>query len=995
MRQQRKKTRALHYLAALLAPLVVSGLVQLTWPFFEQSPVPPFLLAVTFCAWYGGVGPGLLSVLISLLLADYFFVPPYFALWPPKRADFVYLVTLTAVGALISTVTELMHRARRRAEFSRDSTKQSEDMYRALLQATSQAMWTTDLEGHMHSGATGWGAITGQSAEQMSGSGWLEALHPEDRRQLAEMWSAALHEKTSYVTEARIRQSGGSYLSYLVRGVPIRAEDGSVSGWIKSASDITQHKLVEERFRLVVEASPSAVLTVDEGGCITLVNTQTEQLFGYMRDEMLGRPVEMLVPRRFRGAHPGHRNSFFASPSARAMGAGRDLFGLHKDGSEVPIEIGLSPFKTSEGSFVLASIIDITERKRAESRFRQVFEHAPNGMVMVDRDGQIAMVNAQIEKSFGYQRDELMGQSIETLVPQRFHANHAAYRNGFIAQPSMRSMGAGRDLYGLRKDRTEFPVEIGLTPMDSEQGLMVLGTIVDITERKQSEQKLRRSQQQLAGIIGSAMDAIITVDQDQRIVLFNAAAERAFLFPAEDAIGQTLDRFIPERFRAGHKQHVEGFGETHVTRRSMGALGALYGLRADGEEFPIEASISQIESEGQKVYTVILRDITERKHAEEALKEQARMLDLAPVLIRDLKGRILFWNTGTEQMYGWKSAEALGELTHKLLKTEFPRPLEEIQARLLARGHWEGELVKARKDGTRIVVASHWVLHRDQNDKPKAVLEINNDITERKHAEREVRRLNEELEQRVADRTAQLQAANKELEAFSYSVSHDLRAPLRHIDGFSQALLEDYPDKLDDVGKNYLREVRSASQEMAQLIDDVLQLARVTRSEMRREVVNLSETVHTVAAELERTEPKRKVKVDIEEGLATRGDKRLLRILLTNLLGNAWKFTSKQKHPQIAFGEAKTNGETSYFIRDNGAGFDMAYVGKLFGAFQRLHTAGEFEGTGIGLATVQRIVYRHGGRVWAEGAVNEGATFYFTLPHSKEIRDGQQSDPTG
>jgi PAS domain S-box-containing protein len=339
-------------------------------------------------------------------------------------------------------------------------------------------------------------------------------------------------------------------------------------------------------------------------------------------------------------------------------------------------------------------------------------------------------------------------------------------------------------------------------------------------------------------------------------------------------------------------------------------------------------------------------------------------------------------------MYGWKTDEALDKITHTLLQTQFPRPLEEIKARLFADNHWEGELVHTRKDGERIVVASHWVLHRDEHDKPKAVLEVNNDITERKRAEKEIRRLNEELEERVADRTAQLQAANKELEAFSYSVSHDLRAPLRHIDGFSQALLEDYTDQLDEAGKSYLREVRGASQEMAQLIDDMLQLARVTRGEMRREPVNLSDIARGVVTELKRREPDRTVNVNIEEGLAANGDKRLLRIILSNLLGNAWKFTSKEAEPRIAFGHQQKNGESSYFVRDNGAGFDMSYVGKLFGAFQRLHTAGEFEGTGIGLATVQRIVHRHGGRVWAEGAVDEGATFYFTLSNFKEIGDG-------
>ena len=633
------------------------------------------------------------------------------------------------------------------------------------------------------------------------------------------------------------------------------------------------------------------------------------------------------------------------------------------------------------------------ERKVQERTLQ--LEAAPNAMLMVDKSGRITLANSQTEQLFGYDRSELLQQPIEMLVPERYRGAHPGHRQIFSGRPTARAMGAGRDLFGLRKDGSEVPIEIGLSPIQTETGSFVLASIIDITERKQAEEKLRRSQEQLAGVIGSAMDAIITVDDEQRIVLFNGAAERMFLFPSEDAIGQLLDRFIPERFRAAHKHHIQDFGKTHVTKRSMGLLGPLFGLRADGQEFPIEASISQIESDGRRLYTVILRDVTERKRADEALKEQARILDLAPVMIRDLNDRILFWNTGVEQMFGWKAEEALEKISHNLLKTEFPRPLEEIKARLYADGHWEGETIHTRKDGKQIVIASQWVLRRDEQDKPKAILVVNNDITERKQAEEEIRRLNEELEQRVAERTAELQAVNKELEAFSYSVSHDLRAPLRHINGFSQALLEDCEDKLDDSGKGYLNQVREASHEMAQLIDDVLQLARVTRTEMRREPVNLSELAASVVAELQERETQRKAAVDIETGLSARGDKRLLRIVLTNLMGNAWKFTSRRTEAQITFGREQQNGENTYFIRDNGAGFDMAYANKLFGAFQRLHTTGEFEGTGIGLATVQRIVHRHGGRVWAEGKVDQGATFFFTLPTSKEIGDGQQSDLTG
>jgi len=269
--------------------------------------------------------------------------------------------------------------------------------------------------------------------------------------------------------------------------------------------------------------------------------------------------------------------------------------------------------------------------------------------------------------------------------------------------------------------------------------------------------------------------------------------------------------------------------------------------------------------------------------------------------------------------------------------------------------------------GRRIMLLNARQIQR-VSGKERIILLAIDDITEKKKLERDVVKARDVAE-----------TANKELEAFSYSVSHDLRAPLRGIDGFSEALLDDYRDKLDATGKNYLERIRAGTQRMGSLIDDMLKLSRVNRAEFKRESVDLSKMVQTILLTVRQKNPARDVKVSIQEDIIIDGDRRLLDIALTNLIDNAWKFTGKTKNARIEFGTLLKDGKPVIFIRDNGVGFDMAYVDKLFGAFQRLHTIAEFPGTGIGLATVQRVIHRHGGKVWAEGEVDKGATFYFTL----------------
>ncbi|MDY0871352.1 PAS domain S-box protein [Dongia rigui] len=256
------------------------------------------------------------------------------------------------------------------------------------------------------------------------------------------------------------------------------------------------------RFRLVVEAAPSAMVMVDAAGCIEMVNLQAERVFGYSRSEMIGRPVEMLLPARMRDHHPDLRRTFFTNPRSRPMGIGRDLFARRKDGSEFPVEIGLNPIETDEGTMVLSAIVDISERKRSEERFRLVVEAAPNAMVMINGRGEIEMVNAQAERVFGYARTEMLGQPVEMLVPERFRSHHPALRKSFGGAAEARPMGAGRDLFARRKDGSEFPVEIGLNPIETEDGVMVLSAIVDISDRKQKENRIAQALKEKDVLLG-------------------------------------------------------------------------------------------------------------------------------------------------------------------------------------------------------------------------------------------------------------------------------------------------------------------------------------------------------------------------------------------------------------------------------------------------------------------------------------------------------------
>ncbi len=385
----------------------------------------------------------------------------------------------------------------------------------------------------------------------------------------------------------------------------------------------------------------------------------------------------------------------------------------------------------------------------------------------------------------------------------------------------------------------------------------------------------------------------------------------------------------------------------------------------------------RVEEELRKARDTLQMEVAERT-------QQASLLNLThdPIFVRDMNNVITYWNKGAQELYGWPAEKAIGQRSYELLKTTYPAPIDEIKAELLASGRWEGELEKRRADGSRVVVASRWSLRRADDGQPAAILETNNDITEHKRREQEISTLNEEL----GRRTHELEATNKELEAFAYSISHDLRAPLRHMAGFTELLQKSTASTLNEKSKRYVTMILESAKRMGTLIDDLLDFSRISRSEAHKAPVNLEQLAREAMDEIRQETDGRDVAWTVGALPVWQCDRAMLRLAMVNLMSNAVKFTRTRPHAEIEIGcKERSNDHAVIFVRDNGVGFDMKYVNKLFGVFQRLHSSEAFEGTGIGLATVQRIVHRHGGKVWAEGKVDQGATFYFSLYKSQGV----------
>ncbi|MFB2935838.1 PAS domain S-box protein [Aerosakkonemataceae cyanobacterium BLCC-F154] len=823
---------------------------------------------------------------------------------------------------------------------------------------------------------------------------WRDRIYPEDLERVEAAIYYALENHTDYDTEHRVIYPDGTVHWIIARGRGIYDRSGQAVRMLGVIFDITDRKQAEislqeseERFRRAIIDSPLPIILHAEDGAIVQINHAWTEITGYSSEDIptIADWTEKAYGSRKESVREGIERLHHLN--CRVY---EGEFTIRTSSGETRIwDFYSAPLgKLLDGrKLVISKAIDITERKQAEAdlqQYKDIFQFAEHGLA-VSKGALLEIVNPAFARMHGYSVQEMIGKPILSLFPAHTWAETIC----FIQE--LNEVGhLTYETYHVRKDRTTFPVLLDITMVRDRQGnpLYRIVTMVDISDRKKAEAALQESEERLRLALQAANQGLWDLNIQTGEAIVSAEYARMLGYKPEElqeTNAKWKERLHPEERESVYQVYADYIAgkrnDYQVECRQLTKTGEWKWVLSSGKVVEWDRSGKPVRMLGTHT------DINDRKQAEENLKESEKqlrsILENMPVMLDafDNEGNIIVWNQECERVTGYSSEEIIGN--PQAWKMVYPDPiyLQTMMKKWAEFGNnyrnWEWDLVS--KNGEIKTIA--WSNISQEFSVPGwSGWGVGIDITERKKAELGIIQLNQSLEQRVKERTAELTAANKELEAFSYSVSHDLRAPLRAIDGFSKTLLERYQNQLDDRGQHYLDRIRAGTQRMGELIEDMLMLSRVTRAEMKRVSVNLSQMAEEIRKNLSESQPERFVQWNIAPEITALGDAALLRIVLENLLSNAWKFTSNCPETQIEFGiNLVSENIPTYFVKDNGVGFDMNYVNKLFIAFQRLHSVNDFPGTGVGLAIVQRIIHRHGGNVWAEGMINQGATFYFTL----------------
>ncbi len=789
-----------------------------------------------------------------------------------------------------------------------------------------------------------------------------------------------------------------------------KEEAAALEAEVAHKSDLLEQALDS---RVLVDSVASAVFTVDAQRRVTSWNREAELLTGYGVDEAIGQPCTMFAK------EPCTQGCSLLDDSGGEAVRGRECRVLRKDGRVITILKNAVPLHDDTGAAVgtVESFVDISEERAAreklvasEHRLRALFENLDAGCAIYRAvDGGTDFVfrdlNATGERLEGVDRMDLVGRRVTECFPgiremgllevfERVQRTGEPENLPAAIYEDERLMGwrenyvfrlPDGDLVAVYRDRTEEKqVEHELArykdKLEELVGARTLQLRDEVAEHVRTRRALQQSEARLRAIFGALPDLVFLVDEDGRYREVLTGEEDLLVRPSDEVRGARLQDFfepaLVERFMALVQKTIEA-GTTQRIEYTLELPDGLHHF--EGRSAPLEQPV-----QGRRAMVFVARDISDRKKLEwqlsDALDLSEAITRAAPVGISayDADGRCVMANEAACRIVGADHEQVLAQ-NFRHIESWKRSGLLDAAARALAGQSSERVEIHTTSSFGREV----WLdirLAPVSSRQRHHLLAVYDDISEQRVAEREVRELTRDLEDRVRRRTVALQAANKELEAFAYSVSHDLRAPLRAIDGFSRAVLEDYGERLDDDGREYLERLCGASQRMGGLIDDLLKLSRLTRRSFEPSTVDLTGMAAGILEELQAAEPDRETELHVDPELVVRGDRALLGVALRNLLENAWKFTGQRPITRIRITGRTLPDALAVSVSDNGAGFDMTYVDKLFGPFQRLHGMTEFPGNGIGLATVQRAVLRHGGRVHAEGRVGEGATFTFILP---------------
>ncbi len=941
----------------------------------------------------------------------------------------------------------------------------------AVVESSDDAIISKTLEGTITSWNRGAERVFGYSSAEALGKSMRMLLPTDHAKEESDILaSVGRGESVNHFETVRVRKDGKK-IDVSVTISPIKNSSGAIVGASKIARDITEHKRAERALKKSLATSEAAlreladqkfaldqhaiVAVTDVQGTITYVNEKFCAISRYSEEELIGQNHRIL--------NSGHHSKDFFQQMYHAIASGKvwhgEIRNRAKDGSIYWVDTTIVPFVGAEGKprQYVAIRADITERKRGEDAVKeslaaskaalkevadQKFALDQHAIVAItDVQGTITYVNDRFCAISQYSKEELIGQNHRIL--------NSGHHSREFFQQMYRAIAAGQVWHGeiknRAKDGSNYWVDTTIVPTLGTEGKprQYVAIRADITERKRAEDASQAAFKELA-------DQKFALDQHAIVAITDVQGTITYVNDKFCAISQySKDELIGQNHRilnSGH--HSKEFFQTMYHTIANGKVwhGEINNRAKDGTSYWVDTTIvPTLGAEGKpQQYVAIRADITERRLAGEALAAQAMELSrqseelarsrqalenqtlmlesvldsMAEGLVAaDEQGKFVLWNPAAEKILGMGAANLpAGEwsehyglfLADKV--TAFPGdqlPLaralrgevstSEIFVRnpQLAKGAWI-EVSGGPRKGKDGAVCGGMVAFRD--------------ITQRKTDEQEIEKLNDELERRVVERTAQLEAANKELEAFSYSVSHDLRAPLRHIGGFSKMLVEEFGSTLDPTAQHYLDRIQSGTQKMGMLVDELLSLARVGRQALNRQPAKLNAIVAEVIAILQPEREGRSVEWVVADLPVVECDPVLVKQVFQNLLANALKFTrprvgtdgsARAETPAptpcavIEVGHKEDEGQLVFMVRDNGVGFNMKYVDKLFGVFQRLHRAEDFEGTGIGLATVQRIVQKHGGRVWADAELSKGATFYFTLTAAKQIESKSNGATAG